>query len=114
MNTYYLILRDDLKAFAKLSPSQMQEVVLRYVKWREENASKVKGGQKLADDQGRVLRKKGDSLDVSDGPFIEAKEVLGGFFVIEAETYDSAQALAATCPHLDFGSIEVRQMEPTP
>ncbi len=113
MQTYYLILRDNLEAFANISPSDMQAVIQRYVKWREENSKHVTFGQKLADGQGRVMRRKGASLGISDGPFMEAKEVLGGFFVVEAAGYEEAQAIAAGCPHLDFGSIEIRQMEPT-
>jgi len=50
---------------------------------------------------------------VTDGPFTEAKEVMGGFFVVEAEDYDQAVEVAKTCPHMDFGSIEVRQTERT-
>lgn len=113
MQTYYLILRDSPEVLAKISPTDMQAVIQRYVKWREDNSKHVTGGQKLADGEGRVLRRKGTSLDVSDGPFMEAKEILGGFFVVEAESYDAAQRIASTCPHLEFGSIEIRQMEPT-
>ena len=112
MQTYYLILRDEPTAFEGVSPSDMQAIVQRYVKWREANTAGVTGGQKLADGQGRVLRRKSGALSVSDGPFVEAKEILGGFFVIEAESYDAAQAIAVTCPHLEFGSIELRQVEP--
>ena len=113
MNTYYLILRDHPEALASISPSDMQAVIQRYVKWREDNAKHVTGGEKLADGEGRVLRRKGASLDISDGPFVEAKEILGGFFVVEAESYEAAQRIAATCPHLEFGSLEIRRMEPT-
>ena len=113
METYYLILRDDPQVFESVSPSDMQAVVQRYVKWREDNSKHVTGGQKLADGQGRVMRKRGGALNVSDGPFMEAKEVLGGFFVLEVSGFDKAQEIAGTCPHLDFGSIEIRQMEPT-
>ena len=113
MNTYYLILRDHPEALASISPSDMQAVIQRYVKWREDNGKHVTGGEKLADGEGRVLRRKGASLDVSDGPFVEAKEILGGFFVVEAESYEAAQRIATTGPHLEFGSIEIRRMEPT-
>jgi hypothetical protein len=50
---------------------------------------------------------------VSDGPFAEANEVMGGLFVIEAATYDEVVELCKDCPHLDFGSIEIREVEPT-
>ena len=50
---------------------------------------------------------------VTDGPYAEAREVIGGLFVIEAATYDEVVELAKDCPHLDFGAIEIRQVQPT-
>ncbi len=111
MTTYYLMLREEPTAFANLSPAEMQAIVERYVAWRKGNTS-VTGGEKLADDEGHVLRRGGSALELADGPFAEAKEVLGGFFVIEAPDYAAALAIAKTCPHLEFGSIEVRAVDP--
>jgi hypothetical protein len=45
---------------------------------------------------------------VTDGPFIEAKEALGGFYVIEARDLDEALELAAACPGARWGAVEVR------
>ena len=44
----------------------------------------------------------------TDGPFIEAKEALGGFYLIEARDLDEAIALAAECPGAKHGAIEIR------
>ena len=44
----------------------------------------------------------------TDGPFIEAKEALGGFYIVEARDLDEAIELAAACPGARFGSIEIR------
>jgi hypothetical protein len=82
----------------------------KYQDWRR---TKATGGQKLMDGEGRVLQKQNGKLSVIDGPFAEAKEVLGGFFVIEAANYDEAVEAAKTCPHMEFGTIEVRQIEKT-
>ena len=113
MRRYYLFLRDNPKVFANLSPSDFQAIVERYSKWRKTNSKRVKGGQKLKDGEGRLLRGQGDALKMADGPFVEAKEVLGGFFVIEARNYESAVKIARTCPHLEFGSVEIREEERT-
>lgn len=113
MKTYYLFLRDDPQALAAISPAEMQAIVEKYVRWREENASRVSGGEKLKDGEGVVLRRRGSALERADGPFVEAREILGGYFVAQAESLADAEALARTCPHLDFGSIEIREMEPT-
>jgi hypothetical protein len=45
---------------------------------------------------------------ITDGPFIEAKEALGGFYLIEARDLDEALELAAACPGAKWGAIEVR------
>jgi hypothetical protein len=113
MARYYLFLRENPKVFAKLSPSDFQRIVERYSAWRKKNSRHVKGGQKLRDGEGRLLRGQGQALRVADGPFAEAKEVLGGFFVVEAPSYTGAIRIARSCPHLEFGSLEIRAEERT-
>ncbi len=111
MPNYVLLLRDDPAVFAGLSPAQMEAIILRYVEWRKSRTAngQIAGGHKLQDGSGRVLAKGGA---VTDGPFTEAKEVMGGLFIIAASDYEEAVAIAATCPHADFGSIEVREVQP--
>ena len=50
---------------------------------------------------------------VVDGPYAEAKEVVGGYFLIEAADYDEAVEISKGCPHLKYGGrIELRQIDP--
>lgn len=106
MAEFILLLRDS--GFPdNLSPEEMQAIIRRYRDWRE---GLDVTGQKLVDGEGRVLTKAG----VTDGPYAESKEVMAGFFSIQAKDYDDAVRIAETCPHIDFGSIEVRQIEPVP
>jgi len=55
-----------------------------------------------------TLRQKDGQTITTDGPFAETKEGLGGFYLIDAPDLDAALALAAQCPGVRFGSIEVR------
>jgi hypothetical protein len=55
-----------------------------------------------------TIREKDGQTIVTDGPFAETKEGLGGFYLIQAPDLDAAIALAAQCPGARFGSIEVR------
>jgi hypothetical protein len=72
----------------------------------------MRGGEKLTGDGGRRLRLQGGKVSVTDGPYSEAAEVLGGYFAIEAADYDEAVAIARTCPHLTGDQwIEVRQID---
>ena len=47
-----------------------------------------------------------------DGPFAEAKEMVGGFFLIDVATRDEAVAIASRCPAIDWASVEVRECAP--
>jgi hypothetical protein len=55
-----------------------------------------------------TLREKDGQTIITDGPFAETKEGLGGFYLVEAPDLDAALALARQCPGIRFGSIEVR------
>ncbi len=110
MPQFILLLRDDRKAVDGFSPEELQKLMQKYGDWRR---SKATGGQKLVDGEGRVLRKQNGKPSVTDGPFAEAKEVMAGFFLIEATSFDEAVDAAKSCPHMEFGSIEVRQIQKT-
>jgi hypothetical protein len=108
MAKFFLALYDEPNGFAKLSPEQMQKAVEKYMAWSKQ--SFVVDGKRLADDLGRVMRSTGGKPKVTDGPYSETKEILGGMYVIEAVSYDEAVQLTMDHPHLEFGTIEVRQL----
>jgi hypothetical protein len=104
MPKFVLMLRDTGFPF-DFSPEEIQEILNRYRTWSRK-AGRI-SGEKLRGRDGRVLR--GDS--VTDGPYVESKEIIGGFTIIEAGNYDEAVRLCRDHPHLEFGSIEVREVE---
>ena len=116
MPNFVLLLRDATSSFPNLSPEQMQAIVQRYVAWRAKVQQDGRSitGHKLRDNEGRVVSGSGGAVKVTDGPFAEAREVMGGLFVIEAASYDEVVELTRDCPHLEFGTIEIREVEPTP
>lgn len=92
------------------SPEQMQDILARWGAWIEKF---MKTGQMV--DPGDALHPTGKVLQstgvVTDGPFVEAKELLGGYSVIKVDTYEQAVAIAKECPaHQDGSSIEIREM----
>lgn len=114
MPKFMLLLHDNVDGFAAMSPEQMQKVIEKYVTWgdRLRSSGVMHDGQKLTDEPGRVIRSKGGDVRVTDGPYSETKEVLGGYYTINAGSYDDAIAVARTCPHLEYGgTIEVRQVD---
>jgi hypothetical protein len=88
------------------SPAQMQEMWAAFNAWREKFAGNlVDLGGKLAA-SGKVVT----SAGVADGPFIESKELIGGFMILAAEDYEAAVAIVRAMPMLGGSSIEVREL----
>ena len=58
------------------------------------------------------LQVRGGRTQVVDGPFSEAKEMIGGFFLVDCKTRDEAVAIAATCPAAEWCTVEVRGLAP--
>ena len=74
---------------------------------------KLKGGAPLQPKtQSVTVRKRRGKVSTVDGPYVETKEVIGGYFVVEAESLEEAVELAKDCPAASYGALEVReQME---
>ena len=114
MPDFLLLLHQSPTKFHDLSPEEIQRIITKYKTWREDlvQRNKIRGGHKLTDDVGRRLRIQGEKVSVTEGPFSESQEVLGGFFAVDAADYDEAVEIARTCPHLTGSQwIEVRQVD---
>src|SRR3954469_6967240 len=113
MPQFMLILNEKPGDFASISPEQIQKILEKYNAWtgKVAAAGKLVDGKKLMEEGGKQLTKKGEKLSVTDGPYAEVKEVVGGIFVLKAADYNEAIRLASDCPHLDFGRIDVRQID---
>lgn len=115
MPNYILFLHENPTEFQEMSADEMQAIIQRYSAWRQQmaQAGKLTGGKKLTDGAGRVLSRVNGQPNISDGPYTESKEVIGGLFEIVAANYDEAVEIALQCPHLEFGKVEVREIEIT-
>ena len=108
MPQFALILYDDPTQWPKLSPEEMQKAIEKYRAWTQ--MPFTKGSQRLGEDRGKVVRTVNGKARATDGPYSETKEVLGGFYLIEAADYDEAVKLALDHPHAQYGTIEVRRL----
>jgi hypothetical protein len=71
-----------------------------------------RAGHKLTSDAGKIMQSKGGRTSITDGPFAESKDVIGGFWMISAKDYDEACRVAESSPHLGYGGrIEVREID---
>ena len=66
----------------------------------------------LPDREGVRIRKRGQNHAMVDGPFAEAKEIVGGFFYLDVETREEAVAIANQCPATEWSTVEVRRVAP--
>jgi hypothetical protein len=112
MAKFLVLARGTGTAYANRSPQEIQQIVQKYMAWTAglRDAGRMIHAEKLRGD-GRVVRGSGPRMTVTDGPFAESKEILGGFWLLEAASYEEVQGFLKDHPHLDAGSLEVRQIE---
>ena len=97
------------------TPEEMQQIFGKWMNWLKSMKAKGQyvGGDRL-DDGGKVVRNPRGAT-VTDGPFAEAKEIVGGYIIGAAASLAAATEIAKGCPGLDNGTIvEVRPIEPLP
>jgi len=105
----YLLLIRGTDWDKSLSPEQLQGVMSRFSQWCDKlgRDGKLKGAQPL-EDRGKVVTGK-NGQTVSDGPFVESKEAVGGYFLLMVSGEDEAVQIAQACPLLALGlAVEVR------
>ena len=111
MAKFLFLYRNSRESYDDISPEQMQQIHQKWQTWIAEGLQK---GWML--DVGNGLKTEGCVVNakkvVSDGPFIEVKEIVGGFSLVQADTLDAAADLAKGCPiFLRGGNVEVRPLQ---
>jgi len=110
MKEFMLIFSGPDYTQAGFSPEQSQAQFARWYTWVEDLKKKgtyfegrplLPGGKNI----------KGKKPVVTDGPFAESKEIVGGYFIIKADSMDDAVSIAKDCPDLEIGGqVEVREV----
>ena len=107
MSEYLILIYEDEKAYAEGGETVWREVMEAHNRFAEqvaERGAKLVGGNGLQPTS-TATTVRGDV--VTDGPFAETKEALGGYYLIEGADLDEALAIAKLCP-ARFGGVEVR------
>ena len=114
MPKFMLILHKTPGIWGQVSPEEMQQKVEKYQAWMDKihSGGRHVSSEKLGEEGGKVLARQKGRLNIVDGPYSEAKEVVGGYFVFRAANYEEAIELTRDCPFLDDGRIELRQTDP--
>ena len=110
MKEFMLIFLGSDYVTLNMSPEQMQERMGRWFAWntkmREEGV--VVSGDALTNGGKRIH---GENRTVTDGPFVESKEIIGGFYIVKAKDYERAIVIAQGYPDYDLGgTVEVREV----
>ena len=105
----YLLLLYHPRTSAPVGPEDMQKALEKYMAWAKKPFAT--DSKRLANDAGKVIRPQAGGPRTTDGPFSETKELLGGYYMIEAASYDQAVERTLDHPHLEYGgTIEVRHV----
>jgi hypothetical protein len=114
MARYAILIYEDQSRYATMSPEAWGALVdahTAFTKQVFELGGSLAGGEALASPRTATTVKQAGT--VTDGPFVETKEALGGFYVVEARDLDHAVEMAKLCP-APFGGVEVRPVvDPT-
>jgi hypothetical protein len=113
--TYALLVVEPLGQRSTRSDAEGREVYGRMVRFSEELKRRglltLSQSLKVGAADARVTVR-GDSVVITDGPFAEVKEVIGGFFLLTCETRQQALEIARECPAAQWATIEVRELGP--
>ncbi|HEY4063964.1 MAG TPA: YciI family protein [Puia sp.] len=109
MNQFLIIVRGSDHSIA--SPEEMQKRMTLFGEWVQKVLDgRYVSGAPLEESDARLLKSKTEVL--TDGPFIESKEMISGYFVIQSNDIDEAVELTKQCPLLGQFQLEVRKMKP--
>ena len=112
MKEYLLLFRGSEAHMGKMSPEELQANMQKWVAWMQQlnEQGKFAGAQPLIN-TGKVIT--GTKKVITDGPFMEGKEMVGGYLICKANNYDEAVEISMGCPisQSDDGVVEVREIQ---
>ena len=114
MPKFMVILHNAPGHWQDLSPDELERKYTGYQSWMNEirSSGRYVSGEKLREEGGKRLTRQRGRLNVIDGPYSEAKEVVGGYFVFRAANYEEALELIRGCPFLEDCRIDLRETDP--
>jgi len=104
MAKFLFIYRESTESHAQPSPEEMQALGAAWGAWMQKFSSAIVPGGDGLKHTGRVVK----AGLVTDGPYVEAKEIIVSFTIIQAEDFDAALEIARACP--PGHTIEIREM----
>ncbi|KFI06828.1 YciI family protein [Massilia sp. BSC265] len=112
---HMLLIHEPIGQRATRGELEGRAVYDRMLRWGEDLRSRglLLGAESLAStDRAVRVSAPGGKARIIDGPFAEAKEMVGGFFLVNVDTREEAIALAQQCPAAEWATVEVRALAP--
>ncbi len=113
--TYMLLIMEPRGQRRTRSAQQGHEAYDRMLQFADALKSRgvLRGCDALkSDEKGVRVQMRGGKRAMLDGPFAEAKEMVGGYFLLDCDSMDQALAIAAECPAAEWSTVEVRETGP--
>jgi len=111
MAEYLILIYGDEKKIGEAGQPLWDELMQGHMAFAEKHATSLRGGHALQSvATATSVRHDGDNATVTDGPFAETKEALGGYYLVEAKDLDEAIGIAKDVP-APFGGLEVRPVQ---
>lgn len=113
MANYLIMIYDNEAEWASAEASVAEEVTQQHIEFATNNGAALRGGARLGGSATATSIRHGNdgTTSLTDGTFAETKEVLAGYYVIEAGDLDEALEIARQVP-VKFGGVEVRPITP--
>jgi hypothetical protein len=109
MPRYLFLQRSQPRESPPPSPAQMQEMYSAFLTWKEKFRDRIEDLGAPLTANGAVVTPSG----MTDGPFVESKEIIGGYMIVVAESLEAALEVARESPAVVMGSsVEVREIRP--
>ena len=112
---YMLLILEDPAQRGTRTRAEGEAVFQRMLDFAQDlkKQDKLLAVESLASQQkGARVQVRGGKAQVLDGPFAEAKEMIGGFFLLDVKTREEALAIASRCPAAEWATVEVRETAP--
>ena len=114
MAKFMLIVHEHPNNLEKLPADEKQRVSEKFQGWMDKirSSGRYVVSDKLQNEGGKVLTRQHGRLQITDGPYSEVKEVVGGYMTIRAANYEEAVEIIRDSPFLDYCRLELRQTDP--
>ncbi|MCW2751138.1 MAG: hypothetical protein JWR83_2248 [Aeromicrobium sp.] len=113
---YMILIYGNVEGWSKMTPDSFAALMAAHdaLKHELKDTGEFVDTNELPAENAKIVRTKGGVSEVTDGPFVEIKEIVAGYYIVECDSVDRATEIASKLAEAEFGLVEVRQMASQP